>query len=215
MSTKENKDIPGFVKAFLKEGKNKYYVRVDNSFIEDSFNYYGLENQVHGYKEVKEYLLSKKKKSIKQEDEFLYNGASILYGLIHARFIVTEEGLKKMKRKYKKQEFGICPRYYCNKAALLPFSPSDKLNESTIQLVCPLCKHVYRPPQEYATIDGAHFGSSFASLFMMTFPKYVNSVKPIEGKYSPIIYGFKLYNGEINEPPKDFFIRKSFMKRIK
>ncbi|EDR30156.1 casein kinase II beta chain, putative [Entamoeba dispar SAW760] len=134
MSSKENKDIPGFVKAFLKEGKNKYYVRIDNSFIEDSFNYYGLENQVHGYKEAREYLLDKKKKSITQEDEFLYNGASILYGLIHARFIVIEEGLKKMKKKYKKQEFGICPRYYCNKAALLPFSPSDKLNESNIQL---------------------------------------------------------------------------------
>ena len=37
----------------------------------------------------------------------------MLYGLIHARFIVTTRGLDAMLKKYRLAEFGRCPRMLC------------------------------------------------------------------------------------------------------
>jgi Casein kinase II regulatory subunit len=39
--------------------------------------------------------------------------AFMLYGLIHARFIVTTRGLDAMLKKYRLAEFGRCPRMLC------------------------------------------------------------------------------------------------------
>ena len=63
-------------------------------------------------------------------------------------------------------------------------------------------------------VDGAHFGNTFATLFMITYPKEVRKIKPIsKDKYCPTVYGFELYDGVINKPPKVFFMRKTFVKK--
>lgn len=59
-------------------------------------------------------------KSLEQlnEPEFqkTYQQAVDLYGLIHARFIQTKDGLNKMRKKYVAMEFGTCPRVQCNQS---------------------------------------------------------------------------------------------------
>ena len=44
------------------------------------------------------------------QQELLENAAAMLYGLIHARFIVTARGLGAMLEKFKSADFGRCPR---------------------------------------------------------------------------------------------------------
>ena len=47
-----------------------------------------------------------------------------LYGLIHARYIVTTHGLTAMHSKFEHGAFGKCPRSLCFNQSVVPVSPS-------------------------------------------------------------------------------------------
>ena len=116
--------------------------------------------------------------------------AEVLYGLIHARYILTNRGLSKMVRclacprglnavelnavdgqcggcaglaqldKYKRGDFGRCPRVYCNNQHVLPVGLSDTPTTRGVKLYCPKCADVYNPKStRHANIradSGAH-----------------------------------------------------------
>jgi casein kinase II subunit beta len=49
-----------------------------------------------------------------EQQEKVENDAENLYGLIHARYILTTQGLHAMLEKYRQCHFGRCPRHLCN-----------------------------------------------------------------------------------------------------
>lgn len=100
------------------------------------------------------------------------NSAELLYGLIHQRFITSRQGIQVMYEKYLSNHFGFCPRVFCNNARVLPCGYSDTPGVETVKLFCPSCCDIYVPPNSrFQTVDGAYFGTTFASLFLMTFPE--------------------------------------------
>lgn len=101
------------------------------------------------------------------------SSAELLYGLIHQRYICSRAGIQQMSEKYELCHFGACPRTMCDMARTLPVGLSDVPGEDTVKLFCPSCLDVYVPPNSrFQTVDGAYFGRTFGSLFLLTFPEY-------------------------------------------
>ncbi|KAF3910560.1 hypothetical protein ABW21_db0201830 [Orbilia brochopaga] len=98
------------------------------------------------------------------------SSAELLYGLVHQRYILSRPGMQQMYEKYIAAHFGHCPRVFCNNARVLPCGSTDTPNMDTVKLFCPCCLDIYTPPNSrFQQVDGAFFGTSFASLFLMTF----------------------------------------------
>ncbi|KAK6530469.1 casein kinase 2 regulatory subunit [Orbilia ellipsospora] len=98
------------------------------------------------------------------------SSAELLYGLVHQRYILSRPGMQQMYEKYLAAHFGHCPRVFCNNARVLPCGSTDTPNMDTVKLFCPCCLDIYTPPNSrFQQVDGAFFGTSFASLFLMTF----------------------------------------------
>lgn len=109
------------------------------------------------------------------------SSAEMLYGLIHQRFICSRAGIQQMSEKYELGHFGCCPRTNCDQARTLPVGLSDIPGEGTVKLFCPSCLDVYVPPNSrFQTVDGAFFGRTFGSLFLLTFPEYDLTKRGIE-----------------------------------
>lgn len=100
------------------------------------------------------------------------SSAELLYGLIHQRFITSRQGIQVMYEKYLSNHFGFCPRVSCNNARVLPCGYTDAPGADTVKLFCPSCCDIYVPPNSrFQSVDGCYFGTTFPSLFLMTFPE--------------------------------------------
>ena len=95
----------------------------------------------------------------------------MLYGLIHARYIVTNRGMHAMYEKYRAASFGRCPHVFCQGQPVLPVGLSDLPRNYTVNVFCPRCHGLFFPKStRQANIDGAYFGTTFPHLYLMTHP---------------------------------------------
>ena len=94
--------------------------------------------------------------------------------------------------KYKKGDFGRCPRVSCITSPLLPTGLSDVPNTQTVKLYCPRCEDLYNPKSSrHASIDGAYFGTSFPNILFQVYPA-LSPDKSAE-RYQPKVFGFKVH----------------------
>ena len=114
-----------------------------------------------------------------------------LYGLVHARFILSPQGLAMMREKYTLGAFGNCQRILCDRQTVLPIGLSEELSTSRVKTYCPKCQEVYVPRQKHLDIDGAYFGTSFCNALLKSYPDLYPKDGPLT--YMPTIYGFKVF----------------------
>ncbi|KAK9474808.1 casein kinase II subunit beta-1 [Dipodascopsis tothii] len=167
-------EVETWISSFCSLSGHEYFAEVSEDFIEDDFNLTGLNSVVPYYKEALDMILdfdSEPADTVRLSNiPIIENSAELLYGLIHARFLLSRPGLQIMAEKYDLQHFGTCPRYYCNQTPVLPLGKTDRPGEDTVKLFCPSCGDIYVPPNSrFQTVDGAYFGTSFPGLFFKTF----------------------------------------------
>ncbi|CAI7610403.1 unnamed protein product [Penicillium glandicola] len=178
---------------FVSSRGNEYFCEIDEDYLTDRFNLTGLNTEVSYYQYALDLVTDVF--DLDADDDLreqIEKSARHLYGLVHARYIVTTRGLAKMLEKYKKSDFGKCPRVMCDGHALLPLGESDLPNISTVKLYCPKCEDIYNPKSSrHSSIDGAYFGTSFHSILFQVYPA-LNPEKSSR-RYEPRIYGFKVH----------------------
>lgn len=85
---------------FLSTKGNEYFVEIDDDYLMDRFNLTGLNGElIKDYSKALDMILDNLEGEESMDDEereTLDTSARFLYGLIHARFIVTSRGLAKM-----------------------------------------------------------------------------------------------------------------------
>lgn len=176
---------------------NEFFCEVDEEYIQDDFNLCGLANQVPFYEYALDMILDLEsvidEELPEQQQQMVESAADTLYGLIHARFILTSRGLHLMEEKFKNVHFGRCPRVHCQGQPCLPVGQFDTLREGSVKIYCPRCNDIYYPrSSRHRGIDGAYWGTTFPHLFLMTLPE--NKPSTVTQIYLPRIYGFKVHN---------------------
>jgi len=182
----------------LAQEGNHLLCRVEEDYIEDNFNLYGLSKIIPNFRDSIRLLLSD---SVSVEgclDEGwvgpTYEHLLDLYGLIHARYILTTQGLNKMRRKLQNNVFGSCPEPQFAESTVLPVGLSDHLRQGPPVGYCPISGEVYKMPAWGDFLDGAYFGTTFPHLLLMQ-NSSIHGPRgwPIPGtKYHPRIFGFKV-----------------------
>lgn len=181
------------------------FCKVERSYIEDGFNLYGLRACVPNFSDCLDLILDRIGPD-DSDDSHLTQSACTLYGLIHARYIITAHGLDAMYNKYANKEFGTCPLIQCYNQPVLPVGLKDEMGADTVKIFCPKCQCVYHPPpmrfrnahgvttmHSSAAVDGAAFGTTFAHLFLMTFNNLVPDGLSQESTYVPRVFGFRVH----------------------
>jgi casein kinase II subunit beta len=174
---------------------NEFFCEVDEDYIQDDFNLTGLYGLVPCYERALDMVLDVEMPMedtlTEEQHEIVESAAEMLYGMIHARYIVTSRGMNAMYEKYRSATFGRCPHVYCQGQPVLPVGLSDMPRNYTVNVFCPRCHGLFFPKStRQANIDGAYFGTTFPHLYLMTHPEII-PVRPSQ-QYVPRVYGFRI-----------------------
>jgi len=179
---------------------NEFFCEVDEDYIQDDFNLTGLNSLVPYYDYALDMVLDvempMEDQLTEEQQEIVESAAEMLYGLIHARYIVTNRGMHAMYEKYRSAHFGRCPHVFCQGQPVLPVGLSDLPRNYTVNVFCPRCHGLFFPKStRQANVDGAYFGTTFPHLYLMTHPDMIPP-KPANN-YVPRVFGFKVHSSSL------------------
>lgn len=191
---------------------NEFFCEVDEDYIQDDFNLTGLSSIVPYYDYALDMILdleSSLDALTDEQQEMIESAGEMLYGLIHARYIITNRGLHAMVQKYHAGDFGRCPRVFCQGQPVLPVGQADLPRVNTVKIFCPKCEDIYYPKSSrHGNIDGAYFGTTFPHLLLQMYPEQIPNRPTVT--YTPRIFGFKIHKSS-----RDIHLKLAAAKKAK
>ncbi|CAN0570434.1 unnamed protein product [Ectocarpus sp. 12 AP-2014] len=106
-----------WIQDFCRTPGNEFFAEVPLSFIRESMNSIDIGRGVDiPYRqEALGVILGERRIGVGVHGDnnasTVQSSAALLYGLLHARFLVSPQGLKVVLEKFSKADFGRCPRY--------------------------------------------------------------------------------------------------------
>jgi casein kinase II subunit beta len=143
-----------------------WLIEIDDHFLQSAVSYYDLNRKVPHYSHAVEVVKigSYNITGFTQEQiEILRNVTRKLYGLLHQRFAITDDGVRKLARKVSVGLYGLCPRIACKGAKLIPMGFSLEPELDTVKVWCPKCHDVYNGK---SNLDGAYFGPDLPMMYL-------------------------------------------------
>ena len=138
MFDSESSSDGGWIQWFCDLEGHEFFVEVEIDYIKDTFNLYGLKERIPKFNEAMKMILSSDSPDSEDLNDqgFLevYQSAMDLYGLIHARYIISPRGLTMMREKYVLGTFGSCQRILCDRQLVLPIGLSEELSTSRVKV---------------------------------------------------------------------------------
>lgn len=154
-----------FRSLYIDDSPRSWFIEVDDYYLQSSVSYYGLNQYVPNYSRASQIIKGRRvdtSSMSKDQVAALVDSCKMLYGLLHQRFICSEDGIKKLYSKYQRGIYGKCPRVACNGRNLIPMGFHLEPNKGNVKLWCPSCHDVYKADRE---IDGAFFGPDLPIIF--------------------------------------------------
>ena len=185
-----------WIDYFLKQPENRFLCRVDNNFIQSKASKIKDQFPFTHLPEALEFLLNGRT----EISNNIMEEAKILYGLIHAQYLMTEAGQEQMLAKFHNHDFEKCPRTLCKNCQCLPFGSKSIYGKSKLQLFCPNCTDSYNiPGNDNRTLDGSFFGPDWFHFLLQKHPEDPELFPPEPpAPFVPKIYGFKVYNPSLH-----------------
>ncbi|KAJ2955483.1 hypothetical protein NQZ79_g8520 [Umbelopsis isabellina] len=172
---------------FLNTKGNEYFCEVDEEYILDRFNLTGLNAEVQHYSQALDLITDNLVEEEFDEDmrDQVEKSARHLYGLIHARFVITSRGLAKMNLDDARAFFATT-NHFCQwvLAMFLIAKRSNCIVQNARTSIVP-------KSSRHAAIDGAYYGTSFPHMLFQVYPNLMPQ-KSTE-RYIPRIFGFKVH----------------------
>lgn len=138
-----------WIEWFVSIRGNDLFCEVDEDFLRDEFNLSGLQAEVQYYEYALDTVLDAEPPPgevlTEEQQETIDAAAEQLYGLAHARYILTAKGLAAMAEKLRAGAFGACDRVHCERSPVLPVGRSDTKHVATVCFYCPRCNDIYLP----------------------------------------------------------------------
>jgi len=197
----ESSEGETWVQWFCSQRGHEFFCEISEDYIRDKFNLTNLSEQVSNYRQALDLILNDHYDSDEMEDEQIKDGkleksARHLYGLIHARFILTNRGVSMMLNKYRDGHFGACPRVHCEGQQVLPVGETDIPGQKKVKLYCPKCNDIFNPTPKFQHVDGAYFGTGFPQMALMVQP--TSRPQPPTSAYAPSLYGFRIHSSALS-----------------
>ncbi|OHT16032.1 Casein kinase II subunit beta [Tritrichomonas foetus] len=190
MSRRDN-----FRALYFDPSSQNWLVEIDDMYLQSAVSYYGLNSIVPNYSRAAGIIKGRRVDTSEMSErqiKTLAESCRLLYGLLHQRYIVTEDGIRKLENKYRRKVYGVCPRVACKGRPLIPMGLTIEPRLGKVRRWCPQCHDIYDGGVD---LDGAYFGSDLPIMF--------HKMNDIPIKFRPFSSFLKKYIDENgNEVPE-------------
>jgi casein kinase II subunit beta len=150
---------------FIDISPRSWLIEIDDYFLQSSVSYYNLHKLVPHFNRAVDIVKGEPieiSSLTRAQIDRVGQSVQRLYGLLHQRFVITDDGARKLQRKVSTGIYGLCPRIVCRGARLVPYGTTAEPDQDRVKCWCPKCHDLYESTSD---VDAAFFGPDVPGMY--------------------------------------------------